>query len=39
VSELEEMMYRHENKDVSWEKLAAEWIDNHPEEVERMLGT
>lgn len=39
VSELEEMMYRHEKEDVSWEELAAQWIEEHPEEVERILGT
>jgi glycine betaine/proline transport system substrate-binding protein len=38
VADLEEMMYRHENEEVSWEELASEWIEENPEKVEAILG-
>lgn len=38
VSELEEMMLEHENEGTEFEVLAQEWIENHRDQVDEMIG-
>ncbi|WP_236838524.1 glycine betaine ABC transporter substrate-binding protein [Caldalkalibacillus salinus] len=38
VSDLEEMMYKHENEGTSFEDLAQVWIDENRDKVDHMLG-
>ncbi|MFZ4451120.1 glycine betaine ABC transporter substrate-binding protein [Salibacterium aidingense] len=37
VSELEEMMYEYEENDVAFEESAADWIEEHRDQVDAML--